>query len=287
VNRGAAAPAIALLLSLSPSPARADGAPLTWDGFGTVGPFEMFTSATLLAATIPALYIAPSPVPWRGRDGFDEAWRNLAAAPTAARRSAADTASTALLAVSAADVAVDSMVVAGVRARGVAWQLTWIDLQAIGFTELLQTVVSHAASRERPYGRTCPAHPSPDNTDCTSDNRYQSFFSGHTSLAFTLAGLTCMHHAHLPLWGGGAPDALACALASGAAVTVGVLRTVADKHYLTDVLTGAGVGALSGFGIPLLYYGTGKVRPVADGRPAAVSATVVPSLTGAALVGRF
>jgi membrane-associated phospholipid phosphatase len=170
---------------------------------------------------------------------------------------------------------------------GLAGQLTWIDAQALVLTALVQTVVSHGAGRERPYGEDCPAIPVPGSS-CASNDRFQSFFSGHTSLAFTTAGLVCMHHHYLPLYDDGPGDQLACAAAVGAAAATGVLRTVADKHYLSDVLVGLGVGAVSGLGIPWLYYRTGAVKRLGARRAdRGAIATVVPAPAGAAVVGSF
>ena len=38
------------------------------------------------------------------------------------------------------------------------------------------------------------------------------------------------------------------------ATLTGYLREAADKHYLSDVLTGAAVGAAVGWAIPYLHY---------------------------------
>lgn len=274
----------ALAVALAAPAARAE--PLSWDGFHPVGSVEIFTTVALFAGAVPAMLIEPSPAPWRQTNGFDEAWRNLVRAPSVGTRQGADIASSVLLGAQGAVLLVDAWPVAGVRGRGVSWQMTWIDAQAVAINLFLQTVVSHGISRERPYGRNCSASPPPSDADCTGNFRYQSFYSGHTSTAFTFAGLTCMHHAHLPLWGGGAPDVTACALASAAAVTTGVLRTVADKHYLSDVLTGAGIGAIAGLGVPWLYYRAGALRPTPDVR-SGVSITVVPGPNGAAVTGAF
>lgn len=63
--------------------------------------------------------------------------------------------------------------------------------------------------------------------DCGIDNPDYSFFSGHTALAFSTLGGPRLAFS-LPL-----------------AVSTGGLRVAAGKHYLTDVLAGAAVGALT------------------------------------------
>ncbi len=67
--------------------------------------------------------------------------------------------------------------------------------------------------------RTRPCAP-----DCGIDDPSQSFYSAHTALAFQAIGGPRLAFV-LPL-----------------AIGTGGLRIAADKHYLTDVLTGAAVG---------------------------------------------
>ncbi|HEX3850778.1 MAG TPA: hypothetical protein VHW01_07410 [Polyangiaceae bacterium] len=70
-----------------------------------------------------------------------------------------------------------------------------------------------------------------------------------------MAGLTCVHHQHLPLYGGVA-DQAPCIGLIGASIVDGLGRIVADKHYASDVTLGFGVGALAGYVVPsLLHYG--------------------------------
>ena len=86
----------------------------------------------------------------------------------------------------------------------------------------------------------------------------QSFVSGHTAIAFTGAGLTCAHHRHLPLYGGGWPDVAICVATLAAASSTAVLRVMSDRHYASDSLLGIGLGLVSGWGLPeWLHYGAG------------------------------
>jgi membrane-associated phospholipid phosphatase len=250
----------------------------------------LVVSGFMGAMTLPAYFlISPPGHPWRLRDGFDEAWRRALRAPTDAGRTAADVASSVLVGAGAAQLLiVDAWGFATVRSGAdLALQMTWINAQALAFTALAQTVVSAGAGRERPFGESCPAIPVPGSS-CASSDRYRSFFSGHTSIAFTTAGLICMHHHFVPLYDDGVGERLTCAAAVGAAAATGVLRTVADRHYLSDVLVGMGIGAVSGVGIPWLYYRTGAVQRI-GARPARgeAYATVVPAPAGAAVVGSF
>ena len=64
------------------------------------------------------------------------------------------------------------------------------------------------------------------------------------------------------------------------AITTAVLRMVADKHYLTDVLVGAAVGTLFGIGLPLLLHNESPAAP-------ASSLQLSPTPGGFALTGQF
>lgn len=83
---------------------------------------------------------------------------------------------------------------------------------------------------------------------------YRSFLSGHAMASFTAAGLMCVHHEMLPLFGGGAPDAWACAWAVSVATLTSISRLAADEHWASDVLIGAGAGWLYGYYLPELLH---------------------------------
>ncbi|MCD6398177.1 MAG: phosphatase PAP2 family protein [Spirochaetaceae bacterium] len=86
----------------------------------------------------------------------------------------------------------------------------------------------------------------------TSEDRYYSFPSGHTSVAFTTAGFATSIFAvsdASPLMKylfGGANFALASGVAA--------FRVTSGEHYLVDVLAGALLGTASGILIPYLHY---------------------------------
>ncbi len=93
-----------------------------------------------------------------------------------------------------------------------------------------------------------------------------SFWSGHTSLAFSTAA-AATQIARLR----GRPGWTWLAAATfGAAALTGYLRVAADRHWLTDVVTGAAVGTATGLVVPLLAY-----QP-ADGRKPAVMLAPAP-----------
>ncbi len=78
----------------------------------------------------------------------------------------------------------------------------------------------------------------------------------------TVAGLTCAHHQHLPLYGGGFADLAPCLVMMGLAATTGVLRLVYDEHWASDIIVGWAAGAASGYVLPsVLHYGFGARPP--------------------------
>ncbi len=119
-------------------------------------------------------------------------------------------------------------------------------VEATALAVTLDDVVKLLVARERPYvhfGVSSELAP-PD----TGDNL--SFYSGHTNLAFAVAvasgTIASMRGYRL------APVVWATSLPL-AAVT-GYLRIAADKHYLTDVLTGALIGSAVGFLVPFVFH---------------------------------
>ena len=110
--------------------------------------------------------------------------------------------------------------------------------QAVAASALVNQVVKYSAGRARPY-----THFSPRTFDEDHDQNL-SFYSGHTSLAFSMVVATglALQRRDSPyapwVFGVGLP------VATG----VGLLRIMADKHYLTDVT----VGAIMGSAIPYL-----------------------------------
>ena len=136
-----------------------------------------------------------------------------------------------------------------------ALQMGLIDGQTITFSAGLNSFVAAVAGRRRPYNRSICHDPEfAETNDCTGSNRYRSFFSGHSTAAFTLAALTCVHHIELPLYGGGPQEAIPCVGTMITASAVALLRVASDQHYLTDVLVGAAFGTASGFAVPYLFH---------------------------------
>jgi membrane-associated phospholipid phosphatase len=111
----------------------------------------------------------------------------------------------------------------------------------------LNNLVKIVAARERPdvHARS-PAEREANQQ--ASDN--VSFYSGHTTLAFALAtsaGTIASMRGYRLAW---------VMWASGLVLASvgGYLRIAADRHYATDVLTGALIGSAVGFSVPYFFH---------------------------------
>jgi membrane-associated phospholipid phosphatase len=138
--------------------------------------------------------------------------------------------------------------------------LTW------GVTQSVEDLVARA----RPCTR--------DEAGC-SVSPYTSFFSMHTSIAFTGAGFCWA--ARLG-WGW-------CVADTALATAVGIGRIMADDHYLTDVVAGAAFGAFSGAVLPHLvniHLGPAK-QPISVSILPALATGRAGSSEGLVLQGAF
>jgi membrane-associated phospholipid phosphatase len=119
----------------------------------------------------------------------------------------------------------------------------------------LNSLFKIALQRLRPYAHAASMDAGTIAAGVPAD--HVSFFSGHTTLAFSLAvsagTVASMRGSDR------APLVLTVGLTSAAAT--GYLRVAAAEHYMTDVLVGAAVGSLFGIGVPyLLHRGGGGSR---------------------------
>jgi hypothetical protein len=170
--------------------------------------------------------------------------------------------------------------------REAAQEMSLIDLQALAISGALQGVANVVVSRERPFGRDCGGDQLPEDAiDCANSVHYRSFFSGHSAFSFTGAALICVHHFENDLLG--PPwDALSCAGGYAVAATTASFRVVSDVHYSSDILLGAAVGTLVGWGVPLLHYRTSNGKKSASATPS-LQMTLVPSPNGIGVAGMF
>lgn len=150
----------------------------------------------------------------------------------------------------------------GLKALGIESRSSWERMTLAGGLStgiMLSTVyvVKYGLGRLRPDGST-----------------YNSFPSGHTAMAFTAASLLQKEYGSLSPWVG---------IAGYAAATItGISRMLNNRHWLSDVVVGAGVGILStnlGYLLTERWLGNrGLVRPVDDWEPVRVGRN--PSYVG-------
>ena len=138
---------------------------------------------------------------------------------------------------------------------------TILVLEAAVLAADVNKVTKLLVARERPFSYALG--PEGKRADVHSPDDDESFFSGHASATFAIAAASgtvasMRGYRWAPLvWSEGLVVATA----------VAYLRVAADKHWLTDVVAGAVVGAAIGFAVPYVFHGpTGS--PSAPGRQA-------------------
>jgi len=168
--------------------------------------------------------------------------------------------------------------------RDVAQEMALRDLQTLAIAGAVQGVTNILVSRQRPYGVYCGTPELPSNAlDCTSPQEYRSFFSGHATFSFASAALICLDHTQTSLLG--SPwDGLSCGTGYVLAAATTTFRVLADMHYVSDVVTGALVGTLIGYGVPYLHARHIDLGQVTTG---GIKMQLVPSLGGAGVLGTF
>ncbi len=254
---------VVLLVVLAPLTARAqeDDDRLRWSpGWARAHPASYVLVGALggFSLMFDNLYDGGPEAQLRGPTVIDGPTRDALMAPTDEGRELAGQVSDVLLGVMIAWPLVDAWIVAGLADTNpdVAFQLSSIAAESYAVEMLVNTLLKQLVARERPHGARCTLEDRLEHPErCGPGARLRSFYSGHSSFSFSAAGQVCVNHAHLPLYGSDAADAFACGAALLLATSVAVLRMVADRHYLTDVLVGALVGTTTGFLLPyLLHY---------------------------------
>lgn len=149
---------------------------------------------------------------------------------------------------------IDSLLVPALdRNFEVLWQMEMMNAEGFALSGLLAWSFFATVGRARPSYRECRDGKT-DDPLCNSGT-FSDFPSGHTMSAFTAAGLVCAHHKNLPLYGGGGADLAACLSTLAVSTGAGVFRLLGDRHYVSDVVVGAGIGFAIGYGLPsLLHY---------------------------------
>jgi hypothetical protein len=165
-------------------------------------------------------------------------------------------------------------------------EMLMMNLQSLGIAGVLSVGSQRFVGRARPYQQDCgkdgkvrDANGNALWNSCGGDEDNQSFYSGHVAAVATMAGLTCAHHQHLPLYGGGVADLAPCVVMWGITAANGVGRIVADKHYASDVTLGLGVGFLAGYVVPsVLHYGFGSGKAAGEVKTGSIIMVPVPQV---------
>lgn len=169
----------------------------------------------------------------------------------------------------------------------VAGQMMLMNLQAFAVAGVVDRTLQLTVGRGRPGREQCGG-PDAAEYSCGDRDAAVSMPSGHTMIAATAAGLTCVHHRYLPLWGSPAADTGACVIMVAATAVTGTTRVIADRHHLSDVLVGAALGFSIGYGTPwLLHYRSGARGREQEGMRAVFLPLVDGRTVGAAAVATF
>jgi len=257
-----------------------------------IGDYVTIGAGAAVAGTMIGIGASGVTTPSRGGILFDDDVRDaIRLDDEFARQIARDVSDGTLSLLTSAPILFDALVLAAWQHDDpeVALELILIHAEVIAVTLALQTTANIIASRERPYGQTCGG-PSPDDLPeesffCNSPDRFYSFFSGHTSQSFASAAVVCSAHMNLPLLGGGDIEALPCVTGFAFAAATGMLRIMGDQHYLTDVITGAVVGTAVGFLVPWALHFAHERLEGEERAPGDVSWSLVPTGTGASVIG--
>jgi membrane-associated phospholipid phosphatase len=256
-----------------------------WPRFRSIG--YVLTGASVASALAVTIFVSyPDDPRWQGGILFDDAVRTSIRVRGSDRRDVVRRASDITLATTILQVGLlDSLIVP--LAEGspeVASQLTLMNLQAFSLNTLFATLLFKTVARERPLMRDCREKPGYDDPLCDSGS-YASFPSSHTSTAFTAAGLSCVHHQYLPIYGG-AWDEVACTASLSLAFATGLFRVLGDRHYASDVMFGAVAGFSLGYLYPwLFHYQYGPLDRETEGTQHALHWTIVPGGTAEAPYG--
>jgi hypothetical protein len=137
------------------------------------------------------------------------------------------------------------------------WYGAFTDALMLQEALMLSNSLSNYAKSFRMHSTPMSYDPSISDAEKRSvPQNVSSFFSNHTATAFTAAVFTGYTYqlkhpgsALVPwVWGAG------LTMASG----VGAMRIMAGKHFPSDVLAGAAVGALCGYVVPRLHLHRGR-----------------------------
>ncbi len=205
-----------------------------WHRFG-IG--DAITSGVALAGTLTIAFAVDTTEPaWERVGPFDAV--DMTPLRPATREHLALASDPLAFATALLPVLVEPLLLYG-RSADSAGQLAALGLRSHALALFATTLLKYTTRRARP-----------GDSEARSANR--SFPSGHTSLAFTGAALTCTNQRHLDIFHSRLAGRLACGVSVAVASLVGLLRLLAGRHHPSDVVVGAVVGLLSGWLVPAL-----------------------------------
>jgi membrane-associated phospholipid phosphatase len=267
VKRWAAGGALVAVLVGSPRLANAQVRDLRWDPALDVS-VTAGGAALWLASEALKGDLAPSRCHWCSVDPADAAVREaLVWRDTGSANLLSD--ATAFVLLPLAAVGLNALAAAHEGASGNIPEDALLVAEAGVVTADLNQLTKMLVGRERPFVHALPPEQKP-STGSPSDNNL-SFFSGHSSETFALAvasGTVASMHGYQwapVVWGVGGV----------LAATTAYLRIAADRHWLTDVLVGAVVGAGIGFTLPYVFHSAKDDSPTAT-TGAALRAPALP-----------
>ncbi|ABS28546.1 phosphatase PAP2 family protein [Anaeromyxobacter sp. Fw109-5] len=241
----ARAAALALAASVAAAPLPAAAGPhhaLRYDRAVDL-PLTIGAGALWIGSELAKPYLAPEGCRWCDPPGLDrDARTRLVWSNTVPARVTSD-----LLAFAVAPAAALVPLAAAADTRDDALLDALFVIEAVAIAADVNQLVKFAVARERPFVHF-GNYAEPDRPADPDDQL--SFYSGHTSTAFSFAAAagtvaSLRGYRSAPwIWGVG------MALASG----VAYFRVAADRHYLTDVLTGAVIGTAVGVAAPRLLH---------------------------------
>lgn len=155
---------------------------------------------------------------------------------------------------------------------------TPVDMLLVGESMMLSGLANQAvkliAGRERPFVHALPDEEKAKTKHPTDNNL--SFYSGHSAFAFSIAASSST----IASLRGYRLAPLVWATTGTLAATTAYLRIAADKHYLSDVLTGVTLGAAIGIVVPLVFHGRrGEQSPTTGSLSSPLAREPMPMMT--------
>jgi membrane-associated phospholipid phosphatase len=251
---------VAMLVALVASSARAQTADLAYDLRVDI-PVTAAAATWILVAQLAKAQLAADPAHWCdcNSDGSDDLNGFDRAARSALRWDNPSTANTVsdIIGYGLAPVAAFGSI-ALAASHDSALQNFPVDAliiaEAVALADAAVEIVKPLAGRERPFVHYLPAEDKAKTAHPLDNN--VSFYSGHASWTFSLAAaagtVATLRHYRLAPW----------VWVTGLAIAtfVSYSRIAADRHYLTDVLTGGAMGMAIGFAVPYFFHRSSESR---------------------------